>query len=39
MHLVKDNPIIVTKTQYTAEQFIQKRIDLFVSSSKRLSFN
>jgi ornithine decarboxylase len=29
MHLVKDNPIIVTKTQYTAEQFIQKRIDLF----------
>jgi len=28
MHLLKDNPIIVTKTQYTAEKFIQKRIEI-----------
>jgi ornithine decarboxylase len=28
MHLTKDTPIIVTKSQYTAEQFIQKKIEL-----------
>lgn len=28
MHLIKDNSIVVTKTQYTAEEFIQKKIDL-----------
>jgi hypothetical protein len=30
MHLVKDNSIVVTKTQYTAEEFIKKRIELLV---------
>ncbi|CAF3401141.1 unnamed protein product [Rotaria sp. Silwood1] len=28
MHLIKDNSIVVTKAQYTAEEFIQKKIDL-----------
>jgi len=28
MHLPKDNQIIVTKAQYTAEEFIQERIEL-----------
>jgi len=28
MHLLKDSPIVVTKTQYTAEEFIQKKIEL-----------
>jgi ornithine decarboxylase len=28
MHLSTDNPIIITKSQYTAEEFIQKKIDL-----------
>jgi ornithine decarboxylase len=28
MHLNKDSPIIVTKSQYTAEEFIQKKIEL-----------
>ncbi|CAF3231529.1 unnamed protein product [Rotaria socialis] len=28
MHLGKDSPIVVTKTQYTAEEFIQKKIEL-----------
>ncbi|CAF0778663.1 unnamed protein product [Rotaria sordida] len=28
MHLIKDNSIVVTKTQYTAEEFIQKKIVL-----------
>ncbi|CAF1260468.1 unnamed protein product [Rotaria magnacalcarata] len=28
MHLIKDNSIVVTKNQYTAEEFIQKKIDL-----------
>lgn len=31
MHLIKDNSIIVTKTQYTAEEFMLKRIELLVS--------
>ena len=30
MHLTKDSPIIVTKSQYTAEEFIQKKIELLV---------
>lgn len=30
MHLNKENPIIVTKSQYTAEEFIQKKIELLV---------
>jgi hypothetical protein len=30
MHLNKDSPIIVTKSQYTAEEFIQKKIELLV---------
>ncbi|CAF2213587.1 unnamed protein product [Rotaria magnacalcarata] len=28
MHLAKDSPIVVTKTQYTAEEFIQRKIEL-----------
>jgi len=28
MHLIKDNSIVVTKNQYTAEEFIQKKIEL-----------
>jgi ornithine decarboxylase len=28
MHIIKDNSIVVTKTQYTAEEFIKKRIEL-----------
>ena len=32
MHLVKDSPIVVTKAQYTAEEFIQKKIELLVSA-------
>lgn len=28
MHLIKDSSIVVTKTQYTAEEFIQKKIEL-----------
>lgn len=28
MHLIKENSIVVTKTQFTAEEFIQKKIDL-----------
>jgi ornithine decarboxylase len=28
MHLSKDTPIVVTKNQYTAEEFIQKKIEL-----------
>lgn len=28
MHLIKDNSIVVTKTQYTAEEFILKKIEL-----------
>lgn len=28
MHLIKENSIVVTKNQFTAEEFIQKKIDL-----------
>lgn len=28
MHILKGNPIVITQTQSTAEEFIQKRIDL-----------
>jgi ornithine decarboxylase len=28
MHLIKNNSIVVTKTQHTAEEFIQKKIEL-----------
>ena len=31
MHLIKDNSIVVTKTQYTAEEFMLKKIELLVS--------
>ena len=38
MHLIKDSSIVVTKTQHTAEEFIQKKIELLVRhrSSTRL---
>jgi hypothetical protein len=36
MHLLKDNEIIITKAEYTAEQFIQKRIELFVNLNKNI---
>jgi hypothetical protein len=38
MYLNKENPIIVTKTQYTAEEFIQKKIELWVESLDQFSF-
>lgn len=28
--MLKDNSIVVTKAQYTAEEFIQKKIELLV---------
>ncbi len=31
MHLIKDNSIVVTKTNYTPEEFIQKKLELIVS--------
>lgn len=39
MYLGKDNPIIVTKRQYTAEEFIQKKIELLVSQQIHMKIN
>lgn len=33
MHLNKENSIIVTKVQHTAEEFIHKKIELLVRES------
>ena len=36
MHLNKENPIIVTKTQHTPEEFIQKKIELMVRITRMI---
>jgi hypothetical protein len=33
-----DKPIIVTKIPYTAEEFIQKKIELLVNSKQKTAF-
>ncbi len=38
MDLFKDKPIIVTKTPHTAEEFIQKKIELLVNSKQKTAF-
>jgi hypothetical protein len=37
MYLLKDNQFIVTKAQYTAEEFIQKRIKSIVNLNRNMS--
>lgn len=36
MHLGKDSPIIVTRAPHTAEEFIQKKIELLVSFDENI---